>query len=402
MKKLNILLSGALLVGGASAAEITAVKVNDDLSKVDAKSSVWKSAKFAKVELYPQYTVGNNDKLASANLAKETKKVAEVAAVQNGKEIAFLLRWPDGTQSIQKQGTTNTYGDGFAIQFAKNSSDASKLPYIGMGSDGRSVAVYVKKAIEAFNEPNGLAKIEERLNANNLNLFKDDLKKHKEAARAAMNTNYTKAFVSEGFRSMTEVRNAKSAMSMNYSASGWSGTLTRALNDDVLSIGNAIPVAFALWDGVGSQRDGAKLLSGWNVVIINNDATAKALSAEIHKVAKGDVTKGLETAKNNCAACHSIPGLQAPAFMAPGLQSVGGQATYSYLKESILDPNAVVVPGYNRNAHPNTPWYNVENGARISTMPAGLVAEGQDLEDLIAYLQTLKGEIPVATKGGKK
>lgn len=393
MKKFNFVLSTALLSVGAYAVDITASKVSGDLSKVDAKSGVWKNAKFATIELYPQYTVGNNDKIATANLSKESKKTAQVAAITNGKQVAFLVRWLDASENIQRN-DTQSYADGFALQFPKNVNDIKQLPYIGMGSDGRPVGVYLKKAYERFNEPNGVAKIEERLSANNLNLFNADLKKHQDNAQKAMKTDYTKTFVSEGFRSMTEVHGLKTAMTMTYSQGQWNGTLVRSLNDETSTLSSSsFPLALALWDGEKTHRDGAKLLSGWNVVVLKADNQAKLMSAEIHKTAKGDIVKGAEIVKNNCVACHSVPGNEAPAFFAPNLSSIGGQATYSYIKESILNPHAVVVPGYNRNAHPNTPWYNInDKGIRESTMPAGLIAEGQELEDAIAYLQTLKGD----------
>ena len=80
--------------------------------------------------------------------------------------------------------------------------------------------------------------------------------------------------------------------------------------------------------------------------------------------------------------------------MAPDLSNIGGQATAAYIKESILDPNAVVVPGYNRNAHPNFSWYTVDkNGHRTSTMPPFSFLDQKTIEDIVAYLQTQKAEV---------
>jgi len=76
--------------------------------------------------------------------------------------------------------------------------------------------------------------------------------------------------------------------------------------------------------------------------------------------------------------------------MAPNLSEVGGQNTAGYIKESLLDPSAVIVPGYNRNAHPDYKWYELVDGKRVSTMPAFDQLSEEQLNDLIAYFKTLK------------
>lgn len=79
--------------------------------------------------------------------------------------------------------------------------------------------------------------------------------------------------------------------------------------------------------------------------------------------------------------------------MAPSLVNVGGYSTAAYLRESILKPSAVVVPGYNRNAHKNTPWYTIEKGKRVSTMTDYSFLDKATVEDIVAYLKTLKAEV---------
>lgn len=382
---MKTLMISTVAAAALSAAVIPATKVSGDLSNA--------SVKFSEVVVYPQFTIGNNDKAATAALEKAQPKKVMVGAVCNDKEIKVVVKWADATKNVQPTDSTTQYGDGFAVQFAKDATDLSKLPYIGMGSEGRLVAVHLKKAVAGVYEPNGKGNVELQQHKDNWNLFKGDLAKRQNAVRALADASYTKTFVAQGFRSTTEARDAKASMTMSYAGKGWTGTLVRPIKDDTANLkGGVIPVAIAVWDGAGANRDGAKLLSGWTPIQISMDAKAKDGVALLTKQAKGDVAKGKQLADENCAACHIYPGSSAMENMAPNLTSIGGYANYSYLKESILAPNAAIVPGYNKNAHPSTPWYNVTDGKRESTMPPyeGVLNDEQ-IEDVIAFLQTLKG-----------
>ncbi len=111
-------------------------------------------------------------------------------------------------------------------------------------------------------------------------------------------------------------------------------------------------------------------------------------------MSKGDAVKGKATAEaNGCNGCHQMTAADPKSVMAPSLKNVGGYSSASYLRESMVKPSAVVVPGYNRNAHPNMPWYNIEKGKRISTMTDYSHLNKNDLEDIVAYLKTLKAEV---------
>lgn len=83
----------------------------------------------------------------------------------------------------------------------------------------------------------------------------------------------------------------------------------------------------------------------------------------------------------------------APNLMGPSLTNIGGYSSADYLRESLVNPSAVVVPGYNRNAHSNYAWYNIEDGKRVSTMPDHSWMEKADIDDIVAYLTTLKSEV---------
>ena len=171
-------------------------------------------------------------------------------------------------------------------------------------------------------------------------------------------------------------------------------TLNRELKDEYLNLDSAFPVAFAVWDGGKNNRDGLKLLSGWNSVTLSEKDGGEKLVSALNDKVEGDVANGKSQYEMNCAACHLTKDIQMTIpFMAPELSNIGGYASAGYIKESIIDPSAVVVPGYNRNAHKNSPWYNVIDGKRISTMPSFSWLDEKSLTDIVAYVKTLKAEV---------
>lgn len=103
-----------------------------------------------------------------------------------------------------------------------------------------------------------------------------------------------------------------------------------------------------------------------------------------------------------CAACHTIEDTSAAGITCPDLSNIGavaaeriasagytGSATTAeeYIRESILDPNAYIVPN-----EPGTVW----SAGTTSIMPqnaaktAGLEGNPAELERLVAYLLTLR------------
>lgn len=399
MKKiLTSLLSLGLVASAALAADatITASKVSNDLSTIGADSALWSKAKFSTVTLYPQTAAHMNDKKANAANEGNKAKNAQVAALHNGKSIALLIKWADGTKSVQGLNSSDTYSDGFAVQFAGITKGSQPLPYIGMGSSGRPVVVHLQKATEKVYEPNGNKDVSTQINRNQAGVFGKELSDYDAKVASLANTDYERTFVAEGFRSLSEIKDgsSKSSAMMSYGTSGWSGTLTRPLKDAYVSSSGTVPVAIAVWDGEKMGRNGIKNLSSWVSVNLEGMKPDAKIVAETVEVSKGDALKGKEVvAANGCVGCHQIEATDAPNFMGPSLQNVGGYSTVAYLRESILKPSAVVVPGYNRNAHSNTPWYTIEKGKRISAMSDFSFLDKKSVEDIVAYLKTLKAEV---------
>ncbi len=377
---------------------VEAVKVHS-LKGFKCGTKLVKKIKWQKVEVYPQTTLKLNDKKA-LELHKNAKaKVVQVGALTDGKNVAIVMRWPDKTKDVFKGYKSDIYADGFAVQFAANPADAKKLPYIGMGSDGRPVEIIIRKAYDVVYEPNGNGDVEHQVNPHNTNYFGKDLNKfEKEVQQRGLRT-YQRAFVSEGFRSMTEIKDnsVRYRTDMHYVGKKgmWGGTVVKPVKDMYEKPAKGeLAIAVAVWDGKELERDGLKRLSSWIAVRLPGGKN-KALEKVVTEKVKGDVANGKKQFETNCASCHRTRDFNtAPLYMAPGLENIGGQATAAYIRESILDPNAVIVPGYNRNAHPNFAWYTVdEKGKRTSTMPPFNYLDKKTVDDIVAYLQTQKAEV---------
>ncbi|WP_457592367.1 ethylbenzene dehydrogenase-related protein [Hydrogenimonas sp.] len=397
MTKLTTALLAVSLAASTMMAEGTILvqKTDRDVTKLTPTSKAWEYVKSTTIHLYPQTALMLNDKRANALNKGVKAKEARVKAIHDEHNIAFLLEWPDGTRSIQRGYKSDVYADGFAVQFPVKYDDPAKLPYIGMGSDGRPVVIHLQKAVEKIYEPNGNGNVGMQQNILSKNAFGDDTVAFAEKVGALAVKDYQRSFVSEGFRSMTEIKDGseKFDADMKYENKVWRGTLVRPLKDAYLNLKGAFPVAFAAWDGARLNRDGQKLLSGWIPVKLVDNSGGEKLVAELTAAAEGDAEHGKELIEQNgCTGCHHISGLNGPSYMAPGLDNVGGYSTAAYLRESLTDPSAVVVPGYNRNAHPNALWYNVVDGKRESTMPP-YPLDKKSLDDMVAYLKTLKSEV---------
>lgn len=398
----------ALCASGAFASPvITAYKVDADIKHIGVESSHWRKAKETEIIAYPQTTIHLNDKKANTlNDGNKAKKV-KVKALTDGQNIAFKLEWADKTQSIQSgNAIKNTeFPDGFAVQFAAKYDDPLKLPYIGMGSVDRPVMVYLQKAVAKLFEPNGNGEIDKQVNRANSPYFQKDLEKFDIDVAHLARRSYQKAFVAEGFGSMTEIKDKSSEFLMDmkykksaFSTSGWEGSVVRPLNDEYVKIYNdPIPVAFAVWDGDKMNRDGLKHLSTWIIVEFDGVASNDKLKKEFDKpLNNANIKTGEELMKTHCASCHNYGKVNeaASAYMAPNLSNIGGYSTTPYLIESIREPHNAIVPGYNANAHSNFAWhYGDRASGMTSAMPAFDYLTEQEVLDIVGYLKTLKAEV---------
>ena len=91
----------------------------------------------------------------------------------------------------------------------------------------------------------------------------------------------------------------------------------------------------------------------------------------------GDPGKGKDVyfGKGICWTCHQVGG--EGQAVGPDLTEIAKINTLSYIQESILEPNKVVVTGYEPVVMP--PVF----GSHLNAL---------EFNDLVAYLMTLKGE----------
>ncbi|MDQ1339856.1 MAG: C-type cytochrome [Campylobacterota bacterium] len=369
---------------------VVASKFDGNMNDAASLASAWKNASCTSVMLYPQKTVHSNDKNTNGLMADAKGVKASVKALYNDQKIALMVYWDDSEASYQGE-SADKYSDGFAIQFAKDSSDPKKLPYVGMGSDDRPVVIYMQKSTKASFEPNGNGKHDMQLDEQSLNKFGEELKDYDKEVAKLGDSDFQKAFVAEGFRSTTELRDAKNSFNadMVHENGKWRGTFVKDIKDANLELSSEFPIALAIWDGNKENRDGQKWLSSW--VAVELGKTQGNLEKAVTSVPNGNVANGKTLAVENCAACHIFDDQKmASAMQAPDLSALGGQSTAEYIIESLKNPSAVVVPGYNRNAYPNFKWYELADGKRVSTMPAYDWMSEEQLNDLAAYFKTLK------------
>jgi len=373
------------LIAGNS---IKAINVPGNVSDIGPTSKAWLSTSYQDMILYPQTTIKMNDSDVNASNEQNGAKKIRVKAITDGKNISFLIKWVDKTKSVQDDYNLTAYGDGYAMQFPTSYKDVNKLPYIGMGSNGRSVVIHLQKATGDIDE----------LNKNNKNEFEVDLLKYTTEPQVKTVGAYKRVFISEGFRSMIQIKNGSvnGKMQMLYKNGYWRGTLSRSLKSSYLDLDKgAFPIAFALWDGGKNNRDDIKLLSSWiGVKIIGKNGGQKLINTLMSE-AKGDISNGKKIALENCAACHQYKDVNiAPDFMAPNLSNIGGYSTKEYLMESLVDPSAVVVEGYSSDTHKNFTWYNIDDkGNRVSVMPSYDWLDQKRRDDLVAFFKTLKAEV---------
>ena len=342
----------------------------------DPGAYLWKTVRGKKVFLYPQTSIRLNDKNANRLIPGKKAIEAMVKVAYNDDHLAVYIRWKDKTPSVQPAYDTNKFGDGVSVEFPIKFGKGVSLPYVGMGDEKHPVIVYLQKNI---------------------------------AGR-----DYQKVFISEGFGSLTEIEeNVEIDMKYDNENNQWQVVIKRPLKTSNSNLKSwLVPVAFAIWDGDKFERDGNKSLSRWKFIKLNrfniDKDYLKYISWGYPPKKLGNPKRGKKLAiQNGCAACHRFDDQRtAPVGMAPDLSNIGGISNPIYLKESIVNPNDVVIRNlnpnrhYNRygkpdkfNAYPNNDmyqWYISLNGKKQSKMPSFSHLSEQDLKDLISYLSTLR------------
>jgi mono/diheme cytochrome c family protein len=84
-----------------------------------------------------------------------------------------------------------------------------------------------------------------------------------------------------------------------------------------------------------------------------------------------------------CARCHNINGMNS---VCPDLSTIGQRQTEAYIRTSIMEPNAYIVPGFPKDVMPKF----------------SLLLKPEEIDELVAYLLTLKGQTVDPNVVGKK
>ncbi|MBI1949046.1 MAG: c-type cytochrome [Deltaproteobacteria bacterium] len=301
--------------------------------------------------LAPQRTVRLPDRDANEALdVLGAPRALEVRAFRDDNDLALVLEWRDETEDRGSSAETDRFGDAAAVELPLAFGPGVRLPYVGMGDDGAPVALYLQRAVE-----------------------------HGTLGRE---------LVAAGFGSSTRTAASSVRAAMRYDAAkrSWRAMLVIPLVTPERDLrAGLVPIGFALWDGAHRERGGNKALSSWKVLRMPGQRVDDRYLTELAWGfdGKGDVLRGKQLIDTVCGACHRAGDKRsAPVGLAPPLDDMGLVATPSYLRDSVMAPSAVVVPGKGWSVR-------AADGTRTSVMPPFAALPAADLDAIVAYLRTL-------------
>jgi len=103
----------------------------------------------------------------------------------------------------------------------------------------------------------------------------------------------------------------------------------------------------------------------------------------------GDAARGRRIAadrqKGACLNCHAVPGVNSPGDLGPDLAGVATRHRVAALRLRLVDPRRL-----DPDSHMPA-FYRLDGLTRVATAFAGKpLLEAQEIEDVLAFLQTLK------------
>lgn len=309
---------------------------------LDPTSGEWRGVEPVKVALFPQASV------RPKSAAREPMALG-VRALYNERELALHLEWSDGHLAATHD--IGRFPDAVAVQWPVRYGRGIRLPYVGMGHAGHTVALWFWRA-----------------------------------------DGRVETLAAEGFGSLTPQPSDGVETRSAWTESGWRVVLKRSLKAPTgpFSVqvdpasGGLVPLALAVWNGEVGQRDGDKFLSAWHFLHFQKGKVdpqyARSLRWSPRIRGNPEVGKALMM-KRGCMACHSFPGNPILTEVGPGLTWIGGILRPDFLLESIKTPSAVIVPGKT--------FSTVTKGKRLSVMPAIKIPE-RELFHMVEYLRTLR------------
>jgi DMSO reductase family type II enzyme heme b subunit len=317
------LLPALLFVPLAAAAADIAVQRLAGEPSLDPLSPAWLAQAPTIIKVYPQTGVPP----AAAQAATGNVKLRAQAGATT---LALHLEWPDRKPAARRG--VNEFADAAAVQWPLQPE--SGLPHVGMGHRGAPVYLWFWRADGSV-----------------------------------------ETLAAEGFGTLTR-QPADGLQARGVWKNGvWRVVFVRATT----AAASRLPLAIAIWNGEGAERNGLKRLSAWQT--LRFDGAAEKVSLR-DTAPSGSAVRGkrLMQAKG-CAACHNFPGNPAKPAIGPDLSNVGGLHAADYLAESMREPSKIVVPGKG--------YFTEQDGRRVSIMPP---FEGSEAErgDLLAFLLSLR------------
>lgn len=351
----------------------------------DPGAPLWQSLSASTVFAWPQRTIRLHDRTANEALADAAPRAIGVRAAFDERDLAIVLDWSDTTQDRTRDDATEVFGDAAALEFPLRFGAGKRLPYVGMGDEEMPVAVYLQRAMAGGT-----------------------------ANREAIGAGF-------GSLARADLGAIRTAMRYDGERRTWRAVFVRPLvaGEQDLRRG-LVPFATAVWDGARHERGGNKALSRWKFLRLPHYPLDQAYVAEMSygygPNGLGDPARGKVLTETVCAACHVVGErrLAAPGI-APDLTAIGAISTPGYLRDSLLDPSAVIVPNSNpsqhydrgkppdaRGAFSNNDafvWYRRDpSGRKVSKMPAFGSLPPSDVSAIVAYLVTLGAEPPSARR----
>lgn len=260
---------------------LKAIKIKEDLA-ADPAAAYWQSVAPAEVSLTPLWW--RDDRIEDV----------QVKAVHNGKQLALLLSWKDATQD-EEVVRLQSFSDGAAVQFSAEKDP----PFFGMGQSGSPVYIWHWKAV--WEHAGDDRRDVEHANQNMAVDWYPAQKNYKYGSAFEVKDSKTSMHdpkfmtgwgagnpVSDPGRSAsaeqaaaaglgsytTQVHPKQEVLSKGvYREGRWSVVFVRSLKsndpkDLQLKSRQTVSAAFAVWDGSHKDRNGEKMVSIWNQLIL--------------------------------------------------------------------------------------------------------------------------------------